>query len=201
MDTKEMARAVRAIGMPDGMEERVLRACYREIEEKNMKHNISGFRRPAVVFAAFIMCFLCLGVTGMAASEKLQGYFRDIKDFRGAVTGETYEQADDEITVTSAAEGNGLKVHIVFEKPDAFPYSLLEELAASSYTVRDSAGKEVLSGVKTELFPVENGGADIIVAADLPEGKYTLVITELEGYKKAEQPLAIRGEWTCVFEK
>ena len=48
--------------------------------------------------------FVYIGVTTLAATGKLEGFFKDIKRWDGAIVGTSYEQATDEIDV-SVIEG------------------------------------------------------------------------------------------------
>ena len=44
---------------------------------------------------------------------------------------------------------------------------------------------------KTCSFPLEN----------ISDGEYTLIVSELVGSAKAEQPLGLTGNWECSFRR
>lgn len=46
-----------------------------------------------------VLCLCLTGVTALAATGKLQGFFSDITGWNGAVVGTSYEQATKELEV------------------------------------------------------------------------------------------------------
>ena len=88
---------------------------------------------------ALTLC-LCLAV-GVGAAVG-GGSFRDVTDWRGTVTGTEYLDASEEISVTATAEAGLLSVSAVFEKADEAPYSVIEELGITAYTIMDKNGEE-----------------------------------------------------------
>lgn len=148
-------------------------------------------KRLAVLIAAALITTLCCATALAAVSG---GWFADVKNGFGAVTGTEYHNATEEITVTADAESGLLTVHVTFVSPDEFPYRELETLRINEYTVADR------SGTKTDAVPIVNGSAQLTVPVnDLPAGEYTLHITSFLGEKKAEQPLPIYGDWEYTF--
>ncbi len=202
MEEKILAESLKKIEMPGDMRVRILHNCYREVEEIQMKRNRNIFRRPAAVFAALILCFACIGMTGAVASGKLQGYFKDIRRWDGAVTGETYEQADEELTVHVMRENELLTAEVTMNDPGKFPYSELETLKLHVYEIRDGIGNTVIRGEDTEPAEIRDGMVRIVIpAGELESGEYTLIVQSFAGEKKADQPLVISGstDWTCKF--
>ena len=202
MEYEKMKSAVNAIVMPDEKKRRIARNCrmatIHQRKEMTMNYKI---RKPAVVCAVLVMC-LALSVTALAATGVLQGFFKDITDFRGAVIGTSYEQATEEIDVGVAVKDDVLTVQVTFADPQAAPYSEMEELGISGYQIVDSQGNAVQEGAVEELEPVVNGQATIhIPLENVASGSYTLRVTAFVSAKKADQPLNISGIWECAFAK
>lgn len=204
MDHKELKKAAKTITMPAEMRRRIAENCRTQInqtmEEHTMKPN-TIFRKPAAVFAALAIC-LSLSVTALASTGALEGFFRDITDWRGAVVGTTYEQATDEISVAAAAGEKTLTVHITFADPGKAPYREAETLSIAAYEIRNADGKTLQEGGPTEATPVTNGRAEAkIPLSALTPGTYRLHITAFTSHKKADQPLTITGDWELEFVK
>ncbi|MBQ3009572.1 MAG: hypothetical protein IJD81_00110 [Oscillospiraceae bacterium] len=148
-------------------------------------------KRLSVLMAAVLITALCC-VTASAAIHG--GWFSDVKNSFGAVTGTEYYNATEEITVTADAESGLLTVHVTFLVPDQFPYREIETLRFGEYTISE------ISGSQTDAAPVTDGTTQITVpVGNLPAGEYSLHITSFIGEKKAEQPLPIYGDWECEF--
>lgn len=148
-------------------------------------------KRLSVLIAAALITTLCC-VTAFAAVSG--GWFADVKNGFGAVTGTEYHNATEEISVTAEADNSLLTVHVTFLAPEQFPYREVETLRIGDYTIGD------LHGTETEAVPIGNGTAQLTVPiGDLPAGEYTLSIEQFIGEKKAEQPLPIYGDWECKF--
>ena len=154
-------------------------------------------KRASVLIAAVLITALCC-VTAFAAVSG--GWFVDVKNITGAITGTEYHNATDEISVAAEADGGILTVTVTFLVPEQPPYREIETLRIGEYTVSDSSGKTVHMGSKSDAAPVINGSAQPTVSVDmLPAGDYTLHIETLIGEKKADQPLPIYGDWVCTF--
>lgn len=148
-------------------------------------------KRLSVLIAAALITTLCCATAFAAVSG---GWFADVKNIFGAVTGTEYHNATEEISVTAEADNGLLTVHVTCLAPKQFPYRELETLRMGEYTIAD------LSGSKTDAAPVINGTVQLTVPiGDLPAGNYTLSIEQFIGEKKADQPLPIYGAWECEF--
>lgn len=148
-------------------------------------------KRLSVLIAAALITTLCC-VTAFAAVSG--GWFADVKNGFGAVTGTEYHNATEEISVTAEADNSLLTVHVTFLAPEQFPYREVETLRIGDYTIGD------LHGTETEAVPIGNGTAQLTVPiGELPAGEYALSIEQFIGEKKAEQPLPIYGDWECKF--
>ena len=101
MTEKNCLENLKEIEMPDDMKNRIVSKCKVELEEQKMsKRKINKFaRRPMVAAASLVLCLCLAGATVLASTGKLQGFFKDVKRWDGAVVGTTYEQATDEIAV------------------------------------------------------------------------------------------------------
>ena len=200
-----LKKKMEEIKMTGAMQERILQNCRKEAEKERMdlsmmekKNNKSWFQKPLAVAAALALCLTVGGVTAFAASG--EGFFKDITDWRGAVTGTTYEQATDEITVNVTAEAGVLKVEAVFVEAEKAPYSEVEQLAIGKYQVIDANGNTVARGDAGEAVPVQDGQTALMLdVEELPAGQYILQLQSFIGSKKAEQPLSINGNWEWEF--
>ena len=129
------------------------------------------------------------------------GYFRDIKNWRGAVVGTTYQNADEEIAVNVTVSSSNIVVDIEFLYPHEFPYREIEELALKEYQVISPDGRVVCSEAKTvQHSSVSDGKTSIqIYLGDIPDGEYNLQILSFEGMKISELPLVIHGKRETKF--
>lgn len=200
---KEFAEEVKKIEMPAEMQERIRKNCYEKMEEENMKKSRKNiFQKPMVAVAALALCLCVTGVSALAATGKLQGFFKDIKRWDGAVTGSTYEQATDEVEIAITEVTDSLEVNITFVDAQKVPYSVFETLGIHNYQILDKTGKAVVKGAETAAVAISNGQVQLSISLEeVPAGEYKLVVTELVGGSKADQPLVVKGTWECGFTK
>lgn len=83
---------------------------------------------------------------GFASS--LQGFFKEVTNWKGAVIGTEYYQATDEISVTVSdlnVKNNHfvLPITVTFEQADKAPYIMAEALTFGEFKVRSHSGVEV----------------------------------------------------------
>lgn len=202
MEGRILAEKIKEIEMSEEMQERILGNCYQKMEDKKMNQNTTKriFKRPMLAVASLALCLCVTGVTALAATGKLQGYFKDITNWNGAITGTTYEQATDELELQVTEVSDELTVIITMVKPDVAPYRFLETFGLESYKIVDMDGKVVVKGDRTELVEVVDGKADVKISLEnASEGEYKLQVTEMVGGSKADQPLVISGTWECEF--
>ena len=196
------AEKIKEIEIPEEMQGRIIRNCYRSMEDKKMNKSTTKnmFKRPMIVVATLTLCLCVTGVTALAATGKLQGYFKDITNWNGAITGTTYEQATDELELQVTEVSDALTVTITMIKPDVAPYRLLETFGVESYKIVDMTGNVIVKGDRTELVEVVDGKANVMISLEnVSEGEYKLQVTEMVGGSKADQPLVISGTWECEF--
>lgn len=204
METRKLVEKINEIEMPEDMQERLSKNCRIEMEGKNMNKNTTKklFQKPLVVAASFALVLCLTGVTAMAATGKLDGFFKDITRWDGAITGTTYEQATDEVELRVVSVSDELTIELTMLYPDAVPYRELEQMGVHNYKITDENGNVVVEGEATESVGIVNGKvcANIPLNSDL-SGAYKLSVTALVGSKKADQPLVINGTWECEFVK
>ena len=206
MEFENLKSAAKEITMPEEMKRRIAHNCKKQIvntmEEHTMNNrkNNSFFRKPAAVFAALAVC-LSLSLTALAATGVLQGFFRDITNYSGAIVGTCYEQATDEIKMDVTVNGDELTVMVSFANPQMAPYVYAEQLGIAQYRIVDVNGKEVKEG-SAGSADVVNGQASVNIELDgISNGSYKLIVTAFVSEKKADQPLNINGNWECEFTK
>mgnify|MGYP003295408453 CR=1 FL=1 len=204
---QRLAEKIKEINMPDEMQERIIRRCYQtsnlEMENQTMKKRTNiFFSRTAAVVASLVLCLCITGVTALAASGQLKGFFKDIKNWQGAVTGTAYEQATDELEVAILDSSEELTVLVTMVNPTVAPYFTIQELGVESYEILDASGKVVMKGEPTAMAKVVDSQATILVPAkEIGAGTYKLVIRAFVGGAKAEQPLTMSGTWEVEFSR
>lgn len=204
MKTEKMVEAVKDIKMPQNMQERIINNCQKEVEVNYMSKNTtkSLFKRPMVAVAALALCFCLTGVTALAATGKLQGFFKDIIGWNGAVTGTSYEQATDEIEMSIVEVSDILTVELEMVNPDVAPYSVFDTFGIKEYKIMDADGDVIAENKETEMVEMTDGKVNVCIALDgVSSGEYKLVVKKLVGSAKADQPLEISGTWECTFTR
>ncbi len=198
MDFYELKPSVEKIEMSDEMESRIIRKCRAEYAAERSKQTMRkiSYKKPVMAAIAVVLC-LCLAIGAGAAVGG--GMFKDIKDWRGAVTGTEYVQASEEISVSLEVENGCLYVSAVMVKPDVAPYRCFEQLGIAEYSISDKNGNVLLEG-KTDMLALAEGEAEFVIVTDgLDEGEYVLSIDAFVGGSKADQPLKISGSWKAEF--
>lgn len=202
MDYENLKVAAERITMPGEMKHRIVMKCRTQIaasESKNaMKGRTAVYRKISVALVALLIC-VSLTVTALSATGVLKGYFRDITNGWGAITGTAYEQASDEISMDVSVDSHEMTVLVTFADPRMFPYREAERLSIAAYRILDDMGGVVQEG-QTDSVGVDNGQAAVIIGLnELASGSYKLIVTAFESEKKADQPLTISGSWECSF--
>ena len=199
MDKKKFVNKIKEIEMPKDMQQRIIEKCYIETEKKSMN---KMFKKPMVAVASFALCVCLMGVTALAATGKLEGYFRDIKRWDGAVIGTAYEQATDEVELNIVEVSDKLVVEITMVNFKEAPYSFFEMFGIKNYKIVDANGKVTVENENLEMSAIANNKVLVNVPLDgVANGEYTLIVSELVGSSKAEQPLGLTGTWECSFRR
>ena len=167
---------------------------------KKARKSTTKWTRFAAIAAAVTLCLGLGGVTALAASGKLEGFFADVTRWDGAVVGTTYEQATEEIEVSATVSGESLVVDAVFLKAGEAPYAYVDGFGVQKYQIVDAKGDVVVEGISSQTVEITDGKVSVALPLDkLESGSYTLIITEFVGTAKAEQDLPIKGYWVCEF--
>lgn len=202
---EKLKKEIQAIELSEPAKQRILDNCIKKIQSEqenySMKKNVvTNYKKPLVAAAVLALCLCLTGITAMATTGK--GFFRDIKRFDGAITGQTYQNATDEVLVYAAVEEDVLTVTVEMVKYEIIPYSEIEVLELQNYRVLDAAGMIVLENEVPEHVVTENNQVRFqIPAENLAEGTYKLELDVLCGSKKADQDILIYGGWECEFTK
>lgn len=201
----KLREVVKKIELSEEAKQRILQNCKEKIEKEQentsmKKNNIVKFKKPLIAAAAFAVCLCLTGITAMATTGK--GVFQDIKRFDGAITGQTYQNATDEVLVYAAVEEDVLMVTVEMVKIEMVPYREIEVLELEKYRVYDDNGTVVMENVVPETVVMENNQVKFMIPAEeLAKGTYKLELDVLCGSKKADQNLLIYGGWECEFVK
>ncbi|MBE6021451.1 MAG: hypothetical protein E7228_06930 [Clostridiales bacterium] len=202
METKLLKNEISKINMPIDMKERLKENCRKESQNNVYKFTArkKGFRKPVVVAASLVLCFCLAGVSVLAATGQLNGFFSDVTDWKGAVVGTTYENATNEIDMTATYGEGHIALSVSFLNDDQPPYSEIETVETGSYTITDLSGNIIYEGVSSDAAIIENGNAVITIPLEnIQPGTYELTIYSFIGSKKADAPLPINGTWICEF--
>lgn len=201
MEIKKELETLKEIQMPKEMQERILRNCAKRNEEKTMNRKISS-KKILTVAASLVLCLGVTGVTALAVTGKLEGFFKDITRWDGAVIGTSYEQATDEVELNITTIGEEFTLEVKFLEPQTAPYSSFELFGIETYQVKDREGNLILEGTTSEMTEIVEGKAYINLPLNgILSGEYQLTVTELVGSSKADQPLVMSGSWECEFTK
>ena len=204
METRKLVKKLNEIEMPKDMQERIIRNCNNEMEEKIMSKNTKNlfFKKPIIVVASLVLCLGLTGVTALATAGKLEGYFKDIIRFDGAVIGTSYEQATDEIELKVIDVSDELTVEVTMLNPKTVPYSTFELFGIEKYKIVNMDNKVIVEGVTTEMVEIVGDKVNVNISLEnIAGGEYKLMVSELVGSSKADQPLVMSGEWECEFVK
>lgn len=199
---KDLKEIVNEIEMPADMRARIVDNCYLEMEKEFMRtHKKSAFfRNPMFAVVSLVLCICVTGISAMAAFGKIQGFFKDITNWHGAVVGTSYEQATEEVQLKIIEAAEALAVEVTFLTPDKAPYLYFEQMGIQAANIADMNGNIIVKDMSSEPVQIQDGKVIILVLLeDLPAGNYKLQISELVGTKKADQPLILYGEWECAF--
>ena len=118
MEKNELEKKVKEIKMPKEMQERIIRTCYKEMEENTMK---KCFKKPMVAVATVALGLCLTGITALASTGKLEGFFKDIIRWDGAVIGTSYEQATEEVELNIVDVAQQLTVELTILHSDVAP--------------------------------------------------------------------------------
>lgn len=202
MKIKKSLEKFKEVEMPQEIKEQIIRKCRIEMDKNAMSKNKINylFNRPIVAVVSLSLCLCLAGGTALATTGKLKGLFKDIKNPIGAITGTSYEQANDEIDVSVTTKPNELIVSSTFVNQKNAPYISFETFGIENYKIIDTSDKVIKEGKLTDMAEVIDGNATIAIPiSDIQSGNYKLVINKFVGSANADQPLTINGIWECEF--
>ncbi len=125
------------------------------------------------------------------------GYFHDVKNGFGTVTGVTYENATDEISIKAVRKSEQIELTVQILEPyiNKMPYEDCEQLKIGKCTFISKGENTDFS--TDEISEVENGKA--VFFLDIADAD-SISITELISRKKSDQDLSIYGNWEIPLE-
>lgn len=159
-----------------------------------------GKRIPRWTVAVIIPAVIaCISAGTYIAVEG--GFFRDKTTITGTVIGQTYENATDEIEVTSDYSDGILHITLNLLKYDSIPYSVSEEMKPYDFSLTNLSDNSVTEDIQFDYAVINENTVDIAVDFNAVVGtEYKLTIKSFISSKKADQPLEIKGNWETVFE-
>ncbi len=87
-------------------------------------------------------------------------------------------------------------------KPKEASYSFFEMFDIKKYKIVDTNGNVIVENENLEMSAIANNKVLVNVPLeDVDNGEYTLMVSELVGSSKAEQPLGLTGTWECSFRR
>ena len=169
-----------------------LEAC----ERRNRRKPI---RASLYAAAALVLFLLAAGGAAVLAGAR-RGQFVDIFRWDRAVVGTAYECAEGEITLTPAYEDGVLAVELSFADPELLPFREIETVRLSGCRIEGGDGSVRSLEELSAAAEVKDGRALLLLPVQgLPAGRYRFAAETLEGGKKADAPLIIRGSWEADF--
>ena len=180
-----------------------------KLEEKDMKKfkNITWLKRVSTIAATLTIC----AITVVSAGA-LNGYFKDVKNFSGAIVGIEYLNATNEIKFdVLEANDEHITLNVNFTNPNEAPFAskFTQELAVTEYKILDKNDNEILT-VNSDIedaITTAIDGEEILIKLPIADTSlnindtYTLKISTIYGLSKADQPLKITGDWKYEFKR
>ncbi|MBQ1786406.1 MAG: hypothetical protein II005_06755 [Turicibacter sp.] len=204
MGMKQLKKSVEEIKMSDEMKERIIRNCHLNTTYKREEFIMSNQKHKKItklVPLAATLCICLVGAVGVSAANEL-GFFMDIKDWNGAITGTIYEQATNEIEVSVTVKEDEGTVLANIVDANQSPYNEIETMGIKKYQIIDLLGNVLVEGKLDDKVEIIEGKVEFSIPVnELENGDFKLIISEFVGYKKADQALVINGLWECNFTK
>ena len=164
------------------------------------KRNIMIFKSPLRAIASLVLLICFTGTTVLAITGKMQGFFKDIVRWDGAVIGSVYEQATEEILIDIDVVEEKLILEIEMVNPETIPYREFETFGIRGYEIVDLEENIVKTEDSAKTAEINSGTVTLSLSLDqIPAGKYRLIIREMIGSSKADQPLILNGIWVREF--
>ncbi|MBD7966443.1 DUF4179 domain-containing protein [Paenibacillus gallinarum] len=210
------------IKIPDIINDRVRVGVEMAENERKKKKKSRQAISLAAVAASIVIIIGSVGALNETFASAVKGYFSDIKKWDGTVTGTEFNQASNDIKVTSgeiSIEQDNVIIPIEVEILDKMqaPYALIEVLSISQFEIRDSEGKlldpkyirivsnvdipadytisneqNLLEEVKLENDKKRIFKADLVIPT---VDNIEVFISSFQGQAKADAPITINGDW------
>lgn len=105
-------------------------------------------RKVAGVAAALVLSISLIAVNNPTLANSIKGFFKDITNWNGAITGTEYEQATEEIGISTSnliVESNKilLPIEVTFKNINEAPFNDIEALTIGKLKINDSSGSEI----------------------------------------------------------
>lgn len=211
------------IKIPDIINDRVrVGVEMAENERKKRKKSRQAISLAAAVAASIVIVIGSVGALNETFASAVKGYFSDIKKWDGTVIGTEFNQASNDIKVTSgkiSKEQDNVIIPIeveILNKMQA-PYAIIEVLSLRQFEIRDSEGKlldsksikivsnvdipadytiyneeNLLEEVKSEDDKKRIFKADLVIPS---MDDIEVFISSFQGQAKADAPITINGDW------
>ena len=136
--------------------------------------------------------------------------FKDVKRWDGAVIGTEYINATNDIKFcVSEIKDENITLDISFEELNKAPFAFIQEIAVVEYKILDASNNEILNINSTLENAIKGNVENGKVVINLPikeinldeRGEYKILINNIYGLAKVEQPLKISGMWECEFAR
>lgn len=215
---------IERIEIPSELSTRVQEGFDQAQAERNVRtRKRKGWTLAVSSIAALILLSIWYGNDTFALNVK--GYFTDIVNRKGAVTGTIYEQATREIEVTTSGavsedEQINIPLQVTFLSDQTPPYHVIEYLTFGEWKLVDSDGTVIEqtridfeSGAvlpqdfeiaehrylwkEAQQFASERSfTASLMIPENIVKGgDLQLHIFSFYGHSKADAPLEIKGNW------
>ncbi|WP_353095528.1 DUF4179 domain-containing protein [Tissierella praeacuta] len=105
-------------------------------------------KKVAGVAAVFILSISLIVVNNPTLANSIKGFFKDITNWNGAITGIEYEQATEEVDISTSnliVESNKvlLQIEVTFKDINEAPFNVIEALTIGKFKIIDSSGSEI----------------------------------------------------------
>lgn len=210
------------IKIPDTINDRVRIGIQLAESERKKKRKSRQAISLVAAAAAIVIVIGSLGALNETFASAVKGYFSDVKKWGGTVIGTEFNQASNDIMVTSGEirkEQDNVIIPIEVEILNKMqvPYTIIEMLSLNQVEIRDSEGKLLdsnsinivsnvdipadftISNEENLLEEVKLGNdekrifkADLVIPS---MDNIEVIISSFQGHAKADAPITINGDW------
>lgn len=145
---KKIEQELNKIVIPKELHERSRMGIENARSEIKWGNKMNKYLKRIAGVAAAVVLSIGLIATNPTLANTIQGFFKDITNWHGAVTGTEYEQATEEIDIKISnifTESNkvSLPMEVTFENSDKAPFNAIEALTLGDFKIVDSSGNEI----------------------------------------------------------